>query len=192
MAAAGARVHPPDQTRPLARREGAAGQWQRQRSRGDRGGDDKSRWQPRPRPRCAKRHGLPHDAPRPRAGKQRHAASRLPTTRGPLAARVKSPPIPRPSWRAASCCAAMAAIRAARTGWTPSAASHPPPRHGTLALVASAPERRARRRHQSVCATCGQTAETTFRPDPTRPVYCDGCYHDVRETRRAAVASPAV
>jgi ATP-dependent RNA helicase DeaD len=55
-----------------------------------------------------------------------------------------------------------------------------------------APERRARRRHQSVCATCGETAETTFRPDPTRPVYCDGCYHDVRETRRAAVASPAV
>jgi CxxC-x17-CxxC domain-containing protein len=55
-----------------------------------------------------------------------------------------------------------------------------------------APERRARRRHESVCATCGQTAETTFRPDPTRPVYCDGCYHDVRETRRAAVASPAV
>ena len=40
----------------------------------------------------------------------------------------------------------------------------------------AAPERRARRRHQSVCATCGQTAETTFRPDPTRPVYCDGCY----------------
>ncbi len=56
----------------------------------------------------------------------------------------------------------------------------------------AAPERRARRRHQSVCATCGETAETTFRPDPTRPVYCDGCYHDVRETRRAAVASPAV
>jgi ATP-dependent RNA helicase DeaD len=54
-----------------------------------------------------------------------------------------------------------------------------------------APERRARRRHQSVCATCGQTAETTFRPDPTRPVYCDGCYQDLRETRRT-VASTAV
>jgi ATP-dependent RNA helicase DeaD len=53
-------------------------------------------------------------------------------------------------------------------------------------------ERRTRRRHQSVCATCGETAETTFRPDPTRPVYCDGCYHQVRETRRAAVAAPAV
>jgi CxxC-x17-CxxC domain-containing protein len=56
----------------------------------------------------------------------------------------------------------------------------------------AAPERRARRRHQSVCATCGETAETTFRPDPARPVYCDGCYNEVRETRRAAIASPAV
>jgi len=56
----------------------------------------------------------------------------------------------------------------------------------------TAPERRARRRHQSVCATCGETAETSFRPDPTRPVYCDGCYQEVRETRRAAVAAPVV
>jgi ATP-dependent RNA helicase DeaD len=46
-----------------------------------------------------------------------------------------------------------------------------------------APERRTRRRHQSVCASCGGTAETTFRPDPARPVYCDGCYRAVRETR---------
>ena len=49
---------------------------------------------------------------------------------------------------------------------------------------------RPRRRHQSVCAACGQAAETTFRPDPSRPVYCDPCYRDVRETRRAAVAAP--
>jgi CxxC-x17-CxxC domain-containing protein len=56
----------------------------------------------------------------------------------------------------------------------------------------TAPERRARRRHQSVCASCGETAETSFRPDPTRPVYCDGCYQEVRETRRAAMASPVV
>ena len=58
--------------------------------------------------------------------------------------------------------------------------------HGTT------PERRARRRHQSVCATCGQTAETSFRPDPSRPVYCDGCYHAVRESRRATLAAPVV
>jgi CxxC-x17-CxxC domain-containing protein len=53
----------------------------------------------------------------------------------------------------------------------------------------AAPARRSRRRHQSVCATCGETAETTFRPDPARPVYCDGCYRDARETRRAPVAA---
>jgi CxxC-x17-CxxC domain-containing protein len=52
------------------------------------------------------------------------------------------------------------------------------------AASGDASERRARRRHQSVCAKCGQTAETTFRPDPSRPVYCDGCYRNVRETRR--------
>jgi CxxC-x17-CxxC domain-containing protein len=77
-----------------------------------------------------------------------------------------------------------------RPGWVDSehgvASAASPDSHGR------APERRSRRRHQSVCASCGQTAETTFRPDPTRPVYCDGCYHDVRETRRAAVASPTV
>ena len=40
-----------------------------------------------------------------------------------------------------------------------------------------------------VCAACGQTAETSFRPDPSRPVYCDGCYRERREQRRAAVAA---
>lgn len=50
------------------------------------------------------------------------------------------------------------------------------------------PARRQRRRHQSVCADCGQTAETTFPPDPSRPVYCDDCYRDRREARRAAPA----
>jgi CxxC-x17-CxxC domain-containing protein len=51
-----------------------------------------------------------------------------------------------------------------------------------------APARRPRRRHQSVCADCGQTAETTFRPDPARPVFCDDCYGQKREQRRAATA----
>ena len=58
-------------------------------------------------------------------------------------ARDEAPSIRRPSWRAASCCAAMAAIRAARTGSTPSAASHPPPRHGTLELDTGAGAARA-------------------------------------------------
>ena len=52
-------------------------------------------------------------------------------------------------------------------------------------------QRRVRRRHQSVCAGCGQTAETSFRPDPSRPVYCDDCYRAVRETRREAMSAPA-
>jgi CxxC-x17-CxxC domain-containing protein len=55
--------------------------------------------------------------------------------------------------------------------------------------AASTRERRPRRRHQSVCVACGETAETTFRPDPARPVYCDGCYRDVRATQRDAAAS---
>lgn len=55
----------------------------------------------------------------------------------------------------------------------------------------SAPARRQRRRHQSTCAACGQTAETTFRPDPARPVYCDDCYRQTRTSRRAAPAEMA-
>jgi ATP-dependent RNA helicase DeaD len=51
------------------------------------------------------------------------------------------------------------------------------------------PARRSRRRHQSVCAACGQTAETTFRPDPARPVYCDNCYRETRGNRREAAAT---
>jgi len=46
-------------------------------------------------------------------------------------------------------------------------------------------ERRPRRRHESVCAACGQIAQTNFRPDPSRPVYCDSCYSEMRENRRA-------
>lgn len=61
----------------------------------------------------------------------------------------------------------------------------------SAAATGKSAERAPRRRHRSVCATCGQTAETTFRPDPARPVYCDGCYQNARSTRRslATVAS---
>ena len=109
-----------------------------------------NRWQPLPQPRSAKRHGLPRDAPRPRAGKQRHD---VPTTRGPLAVRVKSPPIRARAGRS----------RAGAPLWPRSA---PPGLGGRRAWrrilhrvtrrwhwSAAAPERRARRRHQSVCAT---------------------------------------
>lgn len=36
-----------------------------------------------------------------------------------------------------------------------------------------------------VCATCGQRAMVPFRPDPTRPVFCDDC-HRARRVRRLA------
>lgn len=38
---------------------------------------------------------------------------------------------------------------------------------------------------ESDCAECGQVARTNFRPDPTRPVYCDTCYRAQKERRRA-------
>jgi CxxC-x17-CxxC domain-containing protein len=50
---------------------------------------------------------------------------------------------------------------------------------------------RRSRRHQSVCAACGQVAMTNFRPDPARPVYCDGCYRVTRGTRRPAAVISA-
>ena len=44
---------------------------------------------------------------------------------------------------------------------------------------------RQRRTFASECAGCGQVAETNFRPDPSRPVYCDSCYRAQKERRRA-------
>ncbi|MDQ2651413.1 MAG: DEAD/DEAH box helicase [Chloroflexota bacterium] len=48
----------------------------------------------------------------------------------------------------------------------------------------SAPGRQ-RRTFESDCAGCGQIAQTNFRPDPARPVYCDSCYRAQKERRRA-------
>ena len=59
---------------------------------------------------------------------------------------------------------------------------------GAETIAAEQGDRRRQRRHTSTCAACGQAAETTFRPDPSRPVYCDGCYRNRRDTRREAVA----
>ncbi len=44
---------------------------------------------------------------------------------------------------------------------------------------------RERRTFESDCAECGQVAQTNFRPDPSRPVYCDSCYRAQKERRRA-------
>jgi CxxC-x17-CxxC domain-containing protein len=48
-------------------------------------------------------------------------------------------------------------------------------------------------RHQIECSECGQPAEVRFRPDPTRPVYCDSCFGNRprRNRRPAAVSAPA-
>jgi ATP-dependent RNA helicase DeaD len=63
-------------------------------------------------------------------------------------------------------------------------------RGGVVTATAEPPaERRPRRRHQSICAACGQTAETSFRPDPARPVYCNECYRSRRGTGRAVAVA---
>ncbi|MFN8663406.1 MAG: DEAD/DEAH box helicase [Thermomicrobiales bacterium] len=49
----------------------------------------------------------------------------------------------------------------------------------------SAAPSRQRRTFESECAGCGQVAQTNFRPDPARPVYCDSCYRAQKERRRS-------
>lgn len=75
-----------------------------------------------------------------------------------------------------------------RPEWADSVRGNARPSADVAADRPAAAPRRQRRRHASTCASCGQTAETTFRPDPARPVYCDTCYQDQRERRRADVA----
>ncbi len=60
---------------------------------------------------------------------------------------------------------------------------------GRETAAPSGSAQRPRRRHQSICAACGETAETSFRPNPARPVYCDGCYSNLRESRQLATAA---
>ena len=44
-------------------------------------------------------------------------------------------------------------------------------------------------RHESTCTGCGQTAQTTFQPDLSRPVYCDSCYRARKGARRAVAVA---
>jgi ATP-dependent RNA helicase DeaD len=53
----------------------------------------------------------------------------------------------------------------------------------------SATPGRQRRTFESDCAGCGQVAQTNFRPDPSRPVYCDSCYRAQKDRRRAETES---
>jgi CxxC-x17-CxxC domain-containing protein len=50
------------------------------------------------------------------------------------------------------------------------------------------PRREQRRSHDIVCSSCGTQTSVRFRPDPTRPVFCDSCFR-ARKERPAAVAS---
>jgi CxxC-x17-CxxC domain-containing protein len=65
--------------------------------------------------------------------------------------------------------------------------------HGHEAASATTSERSgepgARQRHESVCSGCGRTAQTSFRPDPARPVYCDRCYRARKGAGRAVAVA---
>ncbi|MDY6966311.1 MAG: CxxC-x17-CxxC domain-containing protein [Halobacteriota archaeon] len=41
-----------------------------------------------------------------------------------------------------------------------------------------------REMHKITCSDCGQEAEVPFKPDGTRPVYCQECYRKHRPPRR--------
>ncbi|MEM3378671.1 MAG: CxxC-x17-CxxC domain-containing protein [Candidatus Bathyarchaeia archaeon] len=41
-----------------------------------------------------------------------------------------------------------------------------------------------REMHKAVCADCGQECEVPFKPDNSRPVYCQECYSKRRPPRR--------
>jgi CxxC-x17-CxxC domain-containing protein len=61
----------------------------------------------------------------------------------------------------------------------------------TAAVTTDAPKRsdqngrHPRSAHEIICTDCGNAATVRFRPDPTRPVYCEACYQ-ARGPRRAA------
>lgn len=50
------------------------------------------------------------------------------------------------------------------------------------------PTRRHSARTTIICSTCGRRSEVPFRPDPTRPVYCDDCHRARMSGREAAAA----
>ena len=186
VAPSGARIHPPYPARAVARRQGAASQWPCQRHRKGE----------RPRRRC--RHGH-----RASTATHRSAATRPATRSTERRANATTPPAARRSEREPAGRSTQPAPRDGAGAERPRAAAPLRPRSAPPCLGRRRARPRAgrgqhdprrggpapRQRHQSVCAACGQTAETSFRPDPSRPVYCDGCYRERREQRRAAVAA---
>ncbi|HET7034441.1 MAG TPA: DEAD/DEAH box helicase [Thermomicrobiaceae bacterium] len=61
----------------------------------------------------------------------------------------------------------------------PAAATHRAAQEPTRPLRPRQPA--AAERTAIVCSGCGQPAEVPFRPDPTRPVYCDACHRARRQ-----------
>ncbi|MEA2531379.1 MAG: ATP-dependent helicase DeaD [Thermomicrobiales bacterium] len=51
--------------------------------------------------------------------------------------------------------------------------------------------REARASHEIVCTGCGSASTVRFRPDPTRPVYCDTCFQGRGSSRRGAATAAA-
>ena len=37
--------------------------------------------------------------------------------------------------------------------------------------------------HETVCASCGQTAKVPFKPHEDRPIYCSECFSKIKEAR---------
>lgn len=44
---------------------------------------------------------------------------------------------------------------------------------------------REREMHKIICNDCGKETEVPFKPDGTRPVYCQECYRNHRPPRRS-------
>jgi len=40
-----------------------------------------------------------------------------------------------------------------------------------------------RERYEAVCAKCGCTASLPFKPSEDRPVYCDACFAEMKESK---------
>jgi CxxC-x17-CxxC domain-containing protein len=51
--------------------------------------------------------------------------------------------------------------------------------------VENASQTSEKRDHAIVCSGCGQPATVPFRPNPSRPVYCGGCFRDRGRAERA-------
>ena len=90
----------------------------------------------------------------------------------------------RPSWsRSERPTDAAGATNTEGSGTAPSSRSRGRRRSGATA--------RAGERFETTCAACGRPAAVPFRPDPSRPVYCDDCFKTRPTGRRDTARSVA-